>query len=402
MLTERQWTWVRAVLTPILILAWFAVLYVVGMALGRVIHEVIVLVLAAVIAYAITPLVGLLVRYLPFLPRGIAILIAYLIGFLIIGAMLGVVGYTAITQIAQLVEHLPDYINQAQRLAPRLMGLLRPLGVRNEQLVAARNTLLNDARSAGSAIAGGAFSIVTAVGGGVVDAVIALILSVYLAANGPRIGRGLRNAGAGVGWGRRVSGFITMFNQILGGYIRGTLTLALLVGVLVTILMFVLRVPYAILLGVIAFFMEFIPIFGVFISGAICVLLALSTVGVAKAVIALAGFVALHFIEGELVGPRIMGKAVGIHPAVSLMALIVGTDLFGIWGALFGAPAAGLIQALVLAAWREFRRSDLLEPGRPEPGAPRRRKVAPRDDPLAAAAEVAARVQEDDPGRGSG
>jgi predicted PurR-regulated permease PerM len=132
------------------------------------------------------------------------------------------------------------------------------------------------------------------------------------------------------------------------------------------------------------------------------VLLALGTVGLVKALIALGGFVALHFIEGELVGPRIMGKAVGIHPAVSLMALIVGTDLFGIWGALFGAPAAGLIQAFVIAGWREFRRSDLMEPPRQESGTPRRRKVPPRDDALAAAAEVTTGPREEGAARESG
>lgn len=402
MLTERQWTWIRAVLAPILILAWFAVLFVVGMALGRVLHAVILLVLAGVIAYAITPLVGLLVRYVPFLPRGVAIGIAYLIGFLIVAAMLGVVGFTATTQIAQLVEHVPGYINEAQRLQPRALALLRPFGVERQDLQQLRDSLIGDARSAGGAIAAGAVSTVSAVLAGVIDAVVALILSVYLTANGPRIARNLRAAGTGVGWGRRVSGFISVFNQILGGYVRGTLLLALLVGVLVTILMLALGVPYAVLLGVIAFFMEFIPVFGVFISGAICVLLALGTVGVVKALIALGGFVALHFIEGELVGPRIMGKAVGIHPAVSLMALIVGTDLFGIWGALFGAPAAGLIQAFVIAGWREFRRSDLMEPPRQDPGAPRRRKVPPKDDALAAAAEVAAAPPEEGAARESG
>ncbi|MBO0703541.1 MAG: AI-2E family transporter [Candidatus Dormibacteraeota bacterium] len=402
MLTERQWTFIRAVLAPILILAWFAVLFVVGMALGRVIREVILLVLAAVIAYAITPLVGLLVRYIPGLPRALAILLAYLIGFLIIAAMLGVVGVTATSQIAALVRHLPDYINHAQRLEPRALALLRPFGIGNHQLEQARNSLIDQVRGAGTAIATGALTTVTAIAGGVVDAFVALILSVYLTANGPRIARGLRNAGAGVGWGRRVSGFITMFNQILGGYVRGTLLLALMVGVLVTVLMAALGVPYAILLGVIAFFMEFVPVFGVFISGAICVLLALGTVGWERALIALAGFVVLHFLEGELVGPRIMGKAVGIHPAVSLMALIVGTDLFGIWGALLGAPAAGLLQALVLAGWREFRRSDLLDPGHQEPGAPRRHKVRPRDDGLAAAAEAASRGREEQPAREGG
>ncbi|MGH7912281.1 MAG: AI-2E family transporter, partial [Candidatus Dormibacteraceae bacterium] len=279
------------------------------------------------------------------------------------------------------------YFNQAQQLEPKVLALLKPIGVGNAQLLQARDSLLKSAQSVGTTVASGALSTITGVLDGIIDAIIALLLSVYLTANGPRIAALLERTGQGVGWGRRVSGFIRMFNQVLGGYVRGTLTLALLVGVLVTILMFCVQVPYAVLLGVIAFFMEFIPVFGVFISGAICVLLTLGTGGLIKAIIVLAGFVALHFIEGELIGPRIMGKAVGIHPAVSLIALIAGTDLFSIWGALFAAPAAGLIQALIIAGWREFRRSDLLEPPRQEPGGPKRHKVPPPGDALATAGD---------------
>jgi predicted PurR-regulated permease PerM len=50
-----------------------------------------------------------------------------------------------------------------------------------------------------------------------------------------------------------------------------------------------------------------------------------------------------------------MGRAVGIHPATGLVALVAGTELFGIWGALFAAPIAGLLQAIITAAWLEFR-----------------------------------------------
>jgi predicted PurR-regulated permease PerM len=66
-------------------------------------------------------------------------------------------------------------------------------------------------------------------------------------------------------------------------------------------------------------------------------------------------FVIVHIIEGDVVGPRIMGRAVGIHPATGLIALVAGTEVFGIWGALFAAPLAGLLQSVALAAWVEFR-----------------------------------------------
>ena len=116
----------------------------------------------------------------------------------------------------------------------------------------------------------------------------------------------------------------------------------------------VIGVPYALLLGVLGFILEFIPVLGTLVSGAICVLLAL-TRGWVVAVIVLAYFVVVHVIEGDVVGPRIVGKAIGLHPVISLAALIAGAELFGIWGALFASPIAGVLQALLIALWSEWR-----------------------------------------------
>jgi predicted PurR-regulated permease PerM len=145
-------------------------------------------------------------------------------------------------------------------------------------------------------------------------------------------------------------------NRVVGGYIRGVLTLALLIGVLVGLGLAILGVPYAVLLGVLAFFMEFVPVLGVFISGAASVVIAAVYFHeLLRPLLVLAYFVVVHVIEGDVVGPRIMGKAVGIHPATGLIALVAGTEVFGIWGALFAAPLAGLLQAIAVAAWIEFR-----------------------------------------------
>ena len=117
-----------------------------------------------------------------------------------------------------------------------------------------------------------------------------------------------------------------------------------------------LGVSYAVLLGVLAFFMEFVPVLGVFISGAAALVIALVQFHEPiRPLIVLAYFVVIHIIEGDVVGPRIMGQAVGIHPATGLIALVAGTEVFGVWGALFAAPLAGLLQAILTAAWVEFR-----------------------------------------------
>jgi predicted PurR-regulated permease PerM len=69
----------------------------------------------------------------------------------------------------------------------------------------------------------------------------------------------------------------------------------------------------------------------------------------------LAYFIVVHIIEGDVVGPRIVGKTIGLHPVVSMAALIAGAELFGIPGALLASPVAGVIQAFLVAIWTDWR-----------------------------------------------
>ena len=323
---------------------------VVGWLLGHMTKAILTLVLSAIIAFALTPLVSLLSRWMP---RPLAVALSYLVGFAVVFGLLSVIVVTAAGQITALVGHLPEYGDRANRLQPQLLQLLSPLGISAAQLDQSRGSAIGYLQGFGTRAASDALAIVQTVVGTVIDAVLVLILSVYITANGPRIRRWLSDQ-APNSQRRRVHLGTAIVNQVVGGYVRGTLTLATIVGVLVGAGMGVLQVRYAVLLGVLAFFMEFIPIIGVLVSGAVCVLIALFQ-GWVLALIVLGYFVVIHVIEGDLLGPRIMGSAVGIHPAVALIALVAGTELFGIWGALFGAPIAGLIQATVTAAWREVR-----------------------------------------------
>jgi predicted PurR-regulated permease PerM len=355
--TAAQPRLVRALLVPLVILAWLALLVVAGWLLSHVTRAILILVLSVLVAFALTPLVNLLSRWLP---RLLAIALAYLIGFVVFMGILSIVVVTAGTEVTNFVRRLPAYAARVQDLQPQLLALLSPVGVTQAQLNEAAARAVAALESLGTTAANDAFGIVTAVFGAVVDGVLILILSVYVTASGPRLVRWLREQ-APRGQRRRANLLINIVNDVVGGYVRGTLTLALLVGILVGVGMGVLGVRYALLLGILAFFMEFVPVLGVMISGAVCVVLALFQ-GWLLALIVLGYFVVVHVIEGDLVGPRIMGRAVGIHPAVALLALVAGTDLFGFWGALFGAPIAGVLQAIVLAAWKEVRQSDAGEP----------------------------------------
>jgi len=341
---------VRAVLVPLVILAWLAVVLLVGWLLSHLTHTLLILILATVVAFALTPLVNLVAHWLP---RVLAIAVAYVVGFAFVVALMSVVVVSAATEITNLAHTLPAYARNAQSLQPQVLSLLSPFGITQDQLNQAQSRLISFLQGISAQVAADAFDFVRSVLNTIIDTVLILILSAYLVANGPRVVRWLRDQ-APASQRRRTNVLIAIFNQVVGGYVRGTLTMALLVGLLVFLGMSVLRVRYALLLGIIAFFMEFIPVLGVFISGTLCVLIALFQ-GWVLALVVLAYFVGVHVVEGDLVGPRVMGRAVGIHPGVALLALVAGSELFGIWGALFGAPLAGLLQAIVTVAWREVR-----------------------------------------------
>ncbi len=345
--------WQRALYLPLIILAWLAIVLVGGWLLAHVAKAVLTLLLSGIVAFALTPLVSLLVRWLP---RPLAIAVAYVLGFVVLFGVIAFLVVTATTQVTSLVHALPRYARQAQHLEPRLLPLLRPFGVTSATLHTAQQQAIASVRGVGTTAATESLGLVSGIVSTLIDLVLILILSVYLTANGPNIARRLRRETPGAQrW--RTGLLITIVNQVVGGYIRGTLTLATLVGVLVGGGMLVLHLPYAVLLGVLAFFMEFIPIIGVLISGTVCVLIALFQ-GPVTALLVLVYFAVVHIIEGDVVGPRIMGKAVGIHPATALLALVAGSELFGLWGALFGAPLAGVLQAIGTAAWRELRGGD--------------------------------------------
>ena len=340
----------RALLLPLVVLAWLALLVVVAWLVGHVARAFLIVILAALIAFALTPMVNLLARWMP---RAIALALSYLMGFIVVFGLLGVVLATAGAQLVSFTGQAPAELRQAQGLQQVVLGFLKPLGVTAPQLAQVEAQAFSQLQHLGTTAANSALGVVQMVLGAIVDGVLILILSIYLAASGPRLIRWIHRQ-TPAGQRRRTTVLVGIVNQVVGGYVRGTLILATLIGVLVGFGMALLHVRYALLLGILAFFMEFVPVLGVMVSGVVCVAVALFT-GWLSAVFVAIYFVVVHVIEGDVVGPRIMGKAVGIHPGVAIVALVAGSELFGIWGALFGAPLAGLVQAIVGAGIKEMR-----------------------------------------------
>ncbi len=347
-ITRDATKWARRRDIPLAILAWTGVLFIIFWGAGHISRTIILLVVAALLAYALAPAVAFFER---FMPRFLAMVLVYLVVLTGISALGYFIVSAAVDQIKSLSTFITDLLstNSENNILSSLEGVLRPFGVTTTQL----SNLGQQLTSQIGGVVGGIVPFLTEFVNVLLDIILVAILSIYLLADGARVTNWLRQNTPRQQRGR-MRFLLNTLQRIVGGYIRGQLLLCALIGVLVGIGMTILHVPYALLLGVLAFVLEFIPVLGTLVSGAICVLLAL-TQGWLIAVLVLAYFVGVHIIEGDIVGPRIVGRAIGLHPVVSLAALVAGAELFGIWGALFASPIAGVIQALLVAVWSEWR-----------------------------------------------
>ncbi len=337
--------WTRRRDVPLAILAWVAVIGVIFWGASHIVRTILLLILAALLAYALAPVVKVLRRYMP---RFLAILIVYLLVLSAVSLLFYLVVTSAIDQVRSLVGFVRMQLTPSHdgQLSP-LEQTLRSFGIMQAQINAARDQII----SRTEALAGGVLPFLTGLFDVILNTILVAVISIYLLLDGARLANWIqRNAPRPA----RANFILDTLQRVVGGYIRGQLLMCLLIGGLVGVVAFLFHVPYALLLGVLAFVLAFIPIIGTLISGAICVLLAL-TQGWLIALAVLACFVGIHIFEGDVVGPRVVGQAIGLHPVVSLAALIAGGELFGIWGALFAAPVAGVLQVIVVAIWKQWR-----------------------------------------------
>lgn len=337
--------WARRRDIPLAILAWVAVVGVIFWGASHIVRTILLLILAALLAYALAPAVRVLRRYMP---RFLAILIVYLLVLVAVSLLFYLVVTSAIDQVRSLVGFVRVQLTPTHsgQLSP-FEQTLRSFGITQAQITTARDQITSRVE----ALAGGVLPFLTGLFDVILNTILVAVISIYLLLDGSRLTNWLqRNAPRPA----RADFILETLQRVVGGYIRGQLFLCLLIGVLVGIVTFLFHVPYALLLGVLAFILEFIPIIGTLVSGAICVLLAL-TQGWLIAVAVLACFVGIHILEGDIIGPRVVGQAIGLHPVVSLAALIAGGELFGIWGALFASPVAGVLQVIVVAIWKQWR-----------------------------------------------
>jgi len=200
---------------------------------------------------------------------------------------------------------------------------------------------------------GAALGLLTGLGGGIIGLVTVLIISFYYLMEKSWIRR-IVLLDAAPGTRIRVSRIWDEVEQKVGDWLRGQLTLCLVIGVTATIGYAVMGIQFWPLLGLWAGVTEIIPILGPWLGGVPAVFIAL-TQGWEKGFL-VAGFVVLlQLTENAVLVPRVMRGAVGLTPLTVFIAILAGTEFAGVAGALLAIPIAAVIQVM-LSHYTEARR----------------------------------------------
>lgn len=130
-------------------------------------------------------------------------------------------------------------------------------------------------------------------------------------------------------------------DKALGEFIRGRVIVAIFIGVSTTIVLLILKIPFGLVIGLIAGIADIIPYFGPVIGIIPAVIFALLDSPL-KALWVIIIFTVIQQIENDLITPKIIGESIGIHPITVIVSLIIGGEIMGIWGMVLAVPAVAV------------------------------------------------------------
>ena len=282
------------------------------------------------------------------LPRGLAILTSLLLAAGALVTAVVVVVPILVTQLRALVEQLPRI---AETLDQRLPSLLEPLesrgllpGTPSEFIGNLEQELFAFVEGLGGRILGGLGLVITSAFSTVIAIFGVVFIAVYLLVDSRRLEASFLRA-APHGYRRDARELWDAFSFTLSRYLGGLGLSLFIQGALSAAALYLLGVPYAVLLGAWVAVTAIIPYLGAWLGSIPAILLALS-VSTTTALFTAVLFVAIQQFESNLLTPQIQSQAVKVHPILVLLSVIAGGELAGLPGVIFAVPVLAVLRVL--------------------------------------------------------
>ena len=333
----------------------FAVVLLLFLALVSVLGSVLLpLGISIVIAYVLLPVARWLERWMPWrhdrpgLARGVAVGVIYLVALAVLAGVLIAVIPPTIDQGRQFADDFPEFLNGARTTVEGWVDQYADVVSQD-----ARDQIEEALADVGDIVGSTAWSVVEQ-SLGIVTGSFAFILALatapvlvfYLMKDSGTITQSLYEPFP-TSLRPHLRSLLDMADRTLGGYIRGQLTLGVVVGTIVAVGLLALGVPFAIVLGVVAGLTELVPIIGPWIGGAVGVLVTLATEP-DKLVWVILLYLVIQLLENTLLVPRIQAETLNLHPVAVILVITIGSQFFGLWGVILGPPLTALGRDIIV------------------------------------------------------
>lgn len=332
-------------------------------AVARAVAHVPIVTIPFVVALLLTAVLGPVMRRFERsrVPHSLAAFLSLLLGIAVIGA----ISTFVVMQISGNAPRLGEQFTQSIDDGVRWLHE-GPLHVSDDQVDAWATELNSTVSRNQGTLVSGAISTLGTLSEFVAGGLLLLLSTFFLLRDGeliwgwvlgllPHDARARVDQVGRVGW------------HTLGGYMRGVTIIATLHATTIFVVLIVLKVPMAMALAVLIFLGSFVPMIGMTVTGAFCIVISLIEHGVGAAVVVAITIIVLVQLEAHLLQPLIMSRNVEVHPLGVALSVLAGTTLWGIPGALFAVPLVAFANATIRAAHLPLGAVPGLEPGH-EPG----------------------------------
>jgi predicted PurR-regulated permease PerM len=273
-------------------------------------------------------------------PAALAAAIILLTFLALFGGLIAAIAPSIADQVTELADQATAGLQDVQEW---LQG--PPVNLQEGQVDDAVDSAINSIQGNAQDIAGYAVDGVSAVGNGLINLVLALVLCFFFLKDGTRWVPWL-SAQTGPRAARHVAALSYKTWTTLSEFIRQQALVGFVDAFFIGIGLFVLDVPLVLPLAILTFFGAFIPIIGAFVAGAFAVLVALVDQGFTTALIVLIIVLVVQQIEGNVLQPLIQGRGFNLHAGVVILAVTAGSSLAGIIGAFLAVPVTALIAVI--------------------------------------------------------
>ncbi|MFL5680147.1 MAG: AI-2E family transporter [Chloroflexota bacterium] len=342
-LSPRQRRWLDA----LLVLSTIAVAFIVIGFLADVFFffgdVILIFFLAWLLAFILSPIAGRLSDTVPVLPRVGAVIVVYMF---LIGAMILVIVLAAgamARSVTDFIVSVPDLSNRLPETVGPWQERLNSLGLSQIDLQTQASTFLGNLNRYAEQLSGPLQQIAVASLGAIGNMLIVLILSLYMVVDGDRV-LSFLNRLVPPHFKEDARLLETSVASSFGGFLRGQAIIGLIYGLVAVLTNVILMLPYGGVTSAASGLLMAIPFFGPFVSWIPPVLVAI----LAKPEATLPALVSMGvgwFLVMNVLQPRLMAQAVGIHPIVVLGSVLIGSKVAGITGAIFGIPIAAVLSA---------------------------------------------------------